>query len=132
MAFWLIFLIPAYPAEHHIQYYANLLVKHPQAVLSLVSRFVCGCITLHFHQTLKLVFWELPVFKLFIFNFKQSIFVSFLPIFQFTTAPYVSLLSSLFTGHFIYSLFSLKSFSLVFILLLFWLGSKPALTFVKG
>ncbi len=78
-----------------------------------VSPFVSSCITLHFHQQLKLVFWDFLLFKLVIFHFKQSIFICFQFIFHFITAPSVKLLpllSYLFTGHAIYSFESVGVF----------------------
>lgn len=118
------------------KYYAKFLVKHPQSVISPESPVMSSCITLHIYQQLKLVFWDILLFKLFIFHFEQPVFICSQLIFQFITEPSVkrlSLLSHLFTGHAIYSLRRKFFFPLVFVvLLLFWLCSKLALTFVRG
>lgn len=132
------FSIPAYPAEHHIQYYANLLIKHPRAVISLVSPFVSGCITLHFYQMLKLVFWELLLFKLFYFSFQTVHFhqlSAYLPVYHSTVceANVIVIIFVYWSCHLQHESEVLFFFFLVFILLLsFWLCSKLALTFVKG
>lgn len=101
-AFWLA-STPGYAT-----YYANLLVKHPQAVVS--SRYLPLCPAALLSICISgwsSCFGSLLLFKLVIFHFKQSIFICSRFVFRSIAAPSVkllSLLSYLFTGHAIYSL----------------------------